>query len=55
MDGVLEIVGPKHLALSGGMGGTYLRTTGKAGTATVTLRCEGMEPVILNYTVTVEE
>ena len=55
VDGVLELVGPKQLALSGGMGGAYLRTTGRSGDAAVTLRCEGMEPVILHYTVRVED
>ena len=55
VDGPLELVGPKQLALSGGMGGAYLRTTGQSGDASVTLRCEGMEPVILQYTVRVED
>ncbi len=54
-DGPLEIVGPKLVPLCGGMGGTYLRTTGKAGSAAVTLRCEGMAPVTLSYTIHMEE
>ena len=51
VDGPLEVVGPKQFALSGGMGGSYLRTIGQTGTATVTLRCEGCEDVILRYEV----
>ena len=49
VDGPLEIVGPERIALSGGMGGTYLRTTGKTGTAVVRLCCEGCEDVVLTY------
>lgn len=52
-EGPLEIVGPRHFALTGGMGGTYLRTIGVPGRAAVTLCCEGMEPVTLNFTVEV--
>lgn len=47
--GPLEIVGPHQIALSGGMGGTYVRTIGAAGTAAVTLSCEGMAPVTFHY------
>ncbi len=54
-EGPVEIVGPKHLALSGGMGGTYVRTTGQSGQATVTLRCEGVEDVTLHFDVFKEE
>ena len=53
VDGPLEVVGPAHFALIGGMGGTYLRTTGVPGSARVTLACEGMEPVELEYTLEV--
>ena len=49
VDGPLEIVGPHQIALSGGMGGTYLRTTGANGKATVTLSCEGMADVVFHY------
>ena len=54
LDGPLEIVGPKQIALSGGMGGTYVRTTGECGRATVTLACDGMEPVTFSYQVSKE-
>ena len=29
--GVLELIGPKTICLQGGMGGTYVKTTGQAG------------------------
>ena len=50
VEGVLELVGTEHIALSGGMAGAYLKTTGIPGSAKVTLRCEGMEPVELRFT-----
>ena len=53
VDGVLELVGADHIALSGGMAGAYLKTTGVPGNASVTLTCEGMEPVTLEFTVEV--
>ena len=53
VDGVLELVGASHIALSGGMAGAYLKTTGVPGSARVTLSCEGMEPVTLEFTVEV--
>jgi beta-galactosidase len=53
VEGVLELIGSDHIALSGGMAGAYLKTTGLPGTATVTLSCAGMEPVQLSFTVEV--
>ena len=53
VDGVLELVGADHIALSGGMAGAYLKTTGVPGSARVILTCEGMEPVTLEFTVEV--
>ena len=32
-DGPIEIIGPKVISLQGGMGGTYVKTTGKSGKA----------------------
>ena len=32
-EGVIEIIGPGRAHIAGGMGGTYIRTVGKAGTA----------------------
>ena len=33
------------------MGGTYVRTTGRAGKGSLTLSAEGLEPVTLDFTV----
>lgn len=35
--GPLEIIGPKNISLKGGLGGTYLKTTGSTGIAKLTL------------------
>jgi beta-galactosidase len=55
VSGPLEIVGPRIVSLSGGMGGTYLRTTGKPGHAVLTLLCDGMEEISLNFHIEVLE
>ena len=52
-EGVLERIGPGHIALSGGMAGTYVKTTGVSGSGAIILECEGMEPVKLDFTVEV--
>ena len=35
--GVLELIGPKTVCLQGGMGGTYVKTTGQAGEGILTI------------------
>ena len=35
--GVLELIGPKTICLQGGMGGTYVKTTGQAGEGILTI------------------
>ena len=35
--GVLELIGPKTICLQGGMGGTYVKTTGQAGEGIMTI------------------
>ncbi len=37
VEGPLEIIGPKSAQIHGGMGGAYVKTTGKAGKATLTI------------------
>jgi beta-galactosidase len=37
VDGVLELVGPDVVTAEGGMCGTYLRTVGRCGNATLTI------------------
>ena len=41
-EGPIEIIGPKTISLRGGMGGTYVKTTGEAGEAKLTLQAEGL-------------
>lgn len=52
VEGPVELIGPKTAALHGGMGGTYLKTTGASGEARLTI-CSGQtEPVGISFTVT---
>ncbi len=45
--GPIEIIGPRIISLQGGMGGTYIKTIGKAGEATVSIKgMNGTEKVI---------
>ena len=41
-EGPVEIIGPKAVALRGGMGGVYVKTVGKSGKASVTLKSEAL-------------
>ncbi len=50
-EGPIEVIGPKNVALRGGMAGTYIRTTGKSGEAKVHFKCAGTEDVTINLTV----
>lgn len=43
IDGPIELIGPEIAALSGGMGGTYVKTTGEKGNAVLTVRIAGCE------------
>ena len=46
-DGVIELIGPDIVSLQGGMGGTYVRTTGEEGEGRLTIRTpEGLEETI---------
>ena len=45
--GPIELVGPKVVALEGGMSGTYIRTTGETGEASITFRSAQTEPVTI--------
>ncbi len=45
--GAAEIIGPRTVMLRGGSGGTYIKTIGRSGEATLTLACgEGCKAVI---------
>lgn len=47
--GEAEIAGPAAVTAEGGMCGTYIRTTGKPGTAVLTISCEQTEPVEITF------
>ena len=51
LTGELELVGPAVAAAEGGMCGTYVRTLGRAGTASLTVHTEQTEDVILDFTI----
>ena len=44
-EGPIEIVGPAVFGLKGGMGGTYIKTTGESGAAAVTLSAHGAKTI----------
>ncbi len=50
-EGPIEVIGPKVFSLRGGMGGTYVKTTGEAGEAKLIVKAEGLEPVEIEFTV----
>ena len=54
-EGPVEIVGPDIVPLRGGMGGTYIKTTGNEGTATVTVSNSQFGEVKINLDVKVEK
>ena len=49
IDGPLELIGPKRITLRGGLGGAFLKTTGKAGEARVTVKTDQTEPVTVRF------
>ena len=49
--GPIEIIGPSVISLSGGMTGTYVKTVGKSGDATLTIRSQNMGEVNIHFTV----
>ena len=55
VEGPVEIVGPTVVPLRGGMGGTYVKTTGKEGTATVTISSPYLGEVKIPLEVKVEK
>ncbi len=50
-EGPIEIIGPSVITAEGGMTGTYIRTTGKSGTAVLTLTSTVTDPVMISFTV----
>lgn len=52
VEGPVELIGPGVISLQGGMGGTYLKTTGKApGMAKLRIENSQTEPIELEFTV----
>lgn len=51
VDGDIELIGPSVVALQGGMGGTYIKTTGKKGKGTLTISCAQVEDVVIEVSV----
>jgi len=51
VEGEAEIVGPHAVTAEGGMCGTYIRTTGKPGTARLTISAAQTESVSLSFTI----
>ena len=52
--GVIGIAGPHTVTAEGGMCGTYVRSLGRAGSGTLTLRVQGLESVRIEFTVRTE-
>lgn len=55
VSGSAELVGPSVTTAEGGMCGAYLRTTGKAGSAALTVHTEQTEDAIIDFTINIEE
>jgi beta-galactosidase len=55
LSGPAELVGPDTVTAEGGMCGTYLRTTGAAGEAALTVSAPQTQPVTVQFHITLEE
>ncbi len=51
VEGPLEVIGPAIFPLRGGMGGTYVRTTGQTGGAAIILSTESLGEVCLRFVI----
>ena len=51
-EGAVELIGPKVIALQGGMGGCYVRTTGEAGEGTLSIMTPEGQEVVIDFQVT---
>ena len=49
LTGEAELIGPDIVTAEGGMCGTYIRTKGISGKAELTVKCDGLEDVILTF------
>lgn len=48
-EGPIEIIGPKVTAFRGGMAGTYVRTLGSGGPASLTISVPGQEDTVIHF------
>ena len=55
VDGPLEVIGSSLISLKGGMGGLYLKTTGKSGKATVTLTSASLGSASVDFNIKIED
>jgi beta-galactosidase len=53
--GAIELIGPSVTSLHGGMGGAYIRTTGRAGSGKLIIRSAQAEDVNVEVDVRLEE
>ena len=53
--GPIELVGPDVVPMRGGMCGTYIRTTGEEGQASLTIECQGVAPFTIEFSVSKRE
>lgn len=51
VEGAVEVIGPDVASLQGGMGGTYLKTTGRSGRAVLRISNPQTEPVEIEFMV----
>lgn len=55
VEGPVELIGPKTVSLQGGMGGTYLKTTGEPGKAVLRISNGQVKTLELEFTITARE
>lgn len=55
LEGPAELIGPWTASLQGGMGGTYIKTTGESGSVTLVITNSQTEPVRLTFTAHAKE
>lgn len=55
LSGDAELVGPAQIPLIGGACGTYVKTLGRAGSARLSIDCEGAEPITIDFQIACKE
>ena len=51
IEGPIRLIGPDHAMLRGGMGGTFIRSIGQEGNASLTLSAAGCKALTLNFSI----